>query len=172
MIILIIIGLATKNSFLILSQVISLAIPDLLWTFDFFYTFFTGHNLLGIAGYFIKEDILGRILSLQHLYVAPLSIVALFILGVKKDYRILLLSFGEVILIFLLTLIFVPASSGVNCIHVNCTIISLNFLPFPLVWFIFEFGFITLSYFIVTSLPFVKKKLRIRPKTIRGERRS
>ena len=93
---------------MILSQIIILAIPDLLWTFDFFYMIFSGHSLLGIVGYFPGENLLGRILSLQHLYVIPLSLIALSIIKIKKDYKILLVSLGEVSLIFLLTLIFVP----------------------------------------------------------------
>ena len=158
---LIIIGLFKKNSSLILSQVIIIAIPDLLWIFDFIYLIFTGHVLLGVAQNFIG-GLFDKIISLQHLYVVPLSLLALSTIKTKKNYKILLISLGEIILIFLLTLFFVPGSnipsSNVNCVHESCTIFPMNFLPYYVEWFLFTFGFVIISYLIIISLPFIKKR--------------
>lgn len=156
-ILLIIIGLLTKNAKLILSQVIILAIPDLFWIFDFFYLIFTGHSLLGLVKNFPNDSLFNKITNLQHLYIVPFSLLALSFLKIKKNYKVLLVGIGEIILIFLVTLFFIPASSIINCINVNCIDINLIFLPPYLLWFIFTFSFVIISYLIITSLPFIKK---------------
>jgi len=157
---LIIIGLIKRNSGLILSQVIILIITDLFWIFDFLCLIFLGHTVFGIdiVKNFPYQSLIIKLGNLQHLVVTPLSIVALSILKVKKSYKILLISFGELIVLFLLTLLFAPHTSFINCVYQGCVDVPLNFLPYPLIWFIFSFGFVSISYFILTSLPFLKKK--------------
>ncbi len=152
-------GLIKRNSNIILSQVIILAIPDLLWIIDFFYLIITGHVLIGVTTFRITTPLIDQIRSLQHLYIVPLSILALSQIKLKKDYKILLIGLAEIILIFLLTLLIVPSNPlNINCIYKNCSNLPLNFLPYMLLWLILLFILITVSYFIITSLPFVKKK--------------
>lgn len=153
----IIIGLLKKNSNIILSQLIILWIPNLFWTFDFFYMTFSGNSLFGIVNFFPKEIFLLKLASLEHIYVIFLSLLALSILKVKKNYKILLASLVEITLIFFLTLFFAPKRS-INCLDLSCITVPLNFLPSYLIWFILTFSFITVSYFIITFLPFVRKK--------------
>ena len=155
------IGIFRRNSSLILSQLIIFAIPDLLWTIDFFSILFTGNSLLKISlvSRFFELDLFGKIVRLQHLYAIPLAIVSLSFLKIKKNYKILLISLAEIIIIALLTVLIAP-DRNINCLPTNkCTSFSpLNFLPYPLVWIIFAFSFITISYLLITALPFVKKK--------------
>lgn len=152
------IGIYKRSPKIILSQIIILAIPDLFWLFDLIYLIFVGHPFFGLIYFNPDQSLLEKILEFQHLYVIPLAIVALSILKVKKDWKILFIGFGEVILIFLLTLIFVPNMLPINCVHVTCLNFPITFLPYPIIWFLFEFGFITITYFIITNLPFIKKR--------------
>ncbi|MCX6746536.1 MAG: hypothetical protein NTU63_00175 [Candidatus Pacearchaeota archaeon] len=155
----IIIGLLKRNPYLILSQVIILLIPDLFWTFDFLYLVFAGHTLIDLALYFPAQTLLQKIVSLQHLYTVPLSIFAIYLMKMKKNYKVLLASLGEIVLIFFLTLLLVPeGKTDINCVRFTCLNINLNFLPYYLSWFLFAFGFAAISYFIMTSLPFLRKK--------------
>lgn len=155
----IIIGLIKKNPYLILSQVVILAIPDLFWVFDFIYLILTGHSPMGLVVYFPNQIFLEKIVSMQHFYTVPLSLVALSILKLKKNYKVLLVSLVEIVLVFLLTLLLVPADGNIiNCIHLNCINIKLTFLPPSAIWFMFTFSFVISSYFIITSLPFIRKK--------------
>jgi hypothetical protein len=151
-----VIGLLKRNSNIILSQLIIFAIPDLLWIFDFIYWTFSGHSLIGLANFFPKGGFIEKLSSVQHLYTVPLSLMALSILKLKKNYKILLISFGELVLIFFFTLFFIPLHY-VNCIDLSCTNISLTFLPYYIIWFMFAFSFATISYFIINSLPFRNK---------------
>ncbi len=159
---LIIIGIIKKNSSLIVSQVIILALTDLFWIFDFLSLIILGHTILGIeqVNIFPFQSWIIKLGNLQHLIVIPLSILALSILKVKRNYKTLLISLAEISLFFVITLLIVPSSMGVNCINMRCVGVPLTFLPYPLVWFLLVFSFITASYFIITSLPFIKKKSR------------
>jgi len=156
----IIIGLIKKNPYIILSQVTILALTDLLWIFDFICLILLGHTILGIKSVdiFPSQSFILKLGNLQHLVIVPLSIVALSILKVKRNYKTLLVSLAEVSILFLLTLFFVPSNQGINCVHITCIGIPITFLPYYLTWFLFVFGFVILSYFIITSLPFIKKR--------------
>ena len=160
-ILIIIFGLFKKNSKIILSQVIILAIPDLLWIFDFLYLILFGHTLLGLADNLLGNRLLDKITSFQHLYVVPLSLVALSSLKInksKKSYNILFASLAELTLIFFITLFFVPNSQTVNCVHLSCVKINMTFLPYPLLWFLFAFSFAIISYLIIINIHvFIKK---------------
>jgi len=56
-----------------------------------------------------------------------------------------------------------PAGAGINCLPTPtiCTsIIFPKFIPYPLIWLVLGFSFIIISYFIVTSFPFIKKSYK------------
>lgn len=152
-----VIGLIKKNSFIISSQIIILLIPDLLWISDFFYLMFTGNSLLGLTKNFPHDSLFNQVTNLQHLYVVPLSLLALSMIKLKKNYKILLVGLGEITLTFFLTLLFVPMSI-INCVHANCVNITPTFLPYYVLWFLFSFSFIIISYLVISNLPFLKKK--------------
>jgi hypothetical protein len=153
----ILIGIYKRNPKIILSQIIILAIPDLFWLFDLIYLVFVGHPFFGLIYFNSDQSLLEKILEFQHLYVIPLAIISLLVLKVKRDWKILLISFGEAILIFFLTLLFVPSTLPINCVHITCINFPITFLPYPLIWFLFEFSFIIISYFVLVLL-FAKKK--------------
>lgn len=157
---LIIIGIFLKKSNLILSQVIIIMIPDLLWIIDFVGILITGNSLLGIAKYFFYEgSLLKKMITLQHLFTLPLSIWALSLIKIKKNHKVLLISFAE--LFFFLILGMFPAMGGINCFPAAATCTSFIFpeiVSYPLLWLIVEFSFVLISYLILFSLKFIKKR--------------
>lgn len=157
---LILFGLLKKNSNLILSQVIILAMNDLVWIFDFACLVILGHTVIGINQVvnFPLQTLIEKLGNIQHLFVVPLSLVALSILKVKSNYKTLLFSFMELSIFFVATLLFVPLGEFINCVHQTCITIPINFLPYPILWFIFTFSFVTISYLIITSLPIFRKR--------------
>ena len=154
----IILGIRIKSPYLILSQIIILAVPDILWTFDALTSIFMEKSLLGIIDPFIDRPLFGKILFLQHSYTVPLSLIALSRIKIKKDKRILLISFVEILIFFFLTLILIPPTESVNCVHKTCANIFPNPLTHKIIWFSFMFASITLAYLVITSLNFLKDK--------------
>lgn len=157
---LMIIGIFFKKSNLILSQIIILLIFDLFWALDFIYRLIMGTSLIGINDYFFKGYLPNQILSFQHLVTPILAISALFLIKIKKDYKVLWISFLEIMGFFILGFI-IPAKYGINCLPVSETCVSFvfpEFIPYSLIWLAITFSFTIISYFIITSLPFVKKK--------------
>jgi hypothetical protein len=161
---LIIIGILLKKPNLILSQLIIIMIPDLLWIADFIGIVLTGNSFLGVSKYFFEPgSLFKKILTLQHFYLVPLSILALGILKVDKiRLKLLLISFAELIGFFILGFI-LPAQYGINCLPTSATCTSFVFpkiIPYPLIWVIAEFSFVLISFLIIYYLPFIKKKRR------------
>ena len=157
---LMIIGIIFKKPNLILSQIIILLGLDLFWAFDFFYRLIMGTSLFEINNYFFGGDLLHKILSFQHIVTPILAISALALIKIKKDYKALWISFIEIIGFFILGFI-IPAKYGINCLPISKTCVSFvfpEFIPYPLIWFAIGFSLTTISYFIITSLPFLKKK--------------
>lgn len=161
---LIIIGIVKKYPNLILSQIIILLIPDTIWVVSFVITLINTKIQIGIPPYFFNlYPFIQGILSLLHIYTIPLALVALAIMKTKKSYRALLISFVEVIVLFPLMML-IPGNNGVNCLPtpINCVSIPLpNFIPYPVALLISVFIFVIISYFIITSLPFVKEKKKL-----------
>jgi len=160
-IIIIIIGIIKRNSNLVLSQILILNIPILLWIIDFIVFIIAGTSPLGITNvyFFDHELILERVISLQHIIVLPLSIWALSLIKLNKNhYKALLISFSEVVLLFILGLLISNPFLNINCLAKNCTQTILpSFIPYYVIWGGFMIISILISYFIITSLPFVKK---------------
>jgi hypothetical protein len=159
---LIIIGILLKKPNLILSQLIIIMIPDLMWIADFIGILLTGNSFLGVSKYFFESgSLFKKVLTLQHLYTVPLSILALGILKIDKiKLKLILISFVELIGFFILGFI-LPAQYGINCLptSANCTsFVFSKIIPYPLIWIIVEFSFVLISFLILYYLPFIKKK--------------
>ena len=157
----IITGLFSRNSKIILSQVIILLIPDLLWIVSFLWLLISGQDLFGLSLYLPREQlsVWGKIASLQHLYVVPLSLVAIYVLKSQRDYKVLLSSFAEIAIIFLIAIFFAPAGMNIDCVIQNCINVPFNFLPYGVIWFVVTFILTALSYFAIEFIPFLKEKL-------------
>ncbi len=145
-------GIFLKNSNLVLSQAFLLLIPDLLWSIDFIYRLITGTTLLGIDNFFFTTNYLSRkILSLQHLLTPVLSLSALLLLKPKKFRKALIISFFEIFLVLLISLLF-PFKEEINCLptYTSCMFSDPSFLvPYPLFWLILESIFIFSAFCII-----------------------
>ncbi|MFH1238159.1 MAG: hypothetical protein V1491_01855 [archaeon] len=152
------IGILTKRSFIIMSQVYILAIPLLIWDIDFLYWLIFSKPLWGITDYFFINNLfnIGKIISLQHLFTVPLAIYSASLIGVKrKDAWIW--SFIQIILIFIAVNMFSPPELNVNCVFNSC--INVYFwLPYNLIWFLIIFSMTFITSVILNYLPIIKVK--------------
>ncbi|MEM3074560.1 MAG: hypothetical protein QW727_01305 [Candidatus Pacearchaeota archaeon] len=155
----ILIGILKRNSSLILSQVIILAIPDFLWGIDFFSIVISGDSLLNLArGFFIEERFLKKFVAIQHLFTIPLSIYSLYILKVKSSWKVLVFSFVQLEIFFWLTKYFALERANINCVYYSCANIGWGADIYPLAWIVTMFGFSLLVYFIIKNIKFFKKQ--------------
>jgi hypothetical protein len=139
------IGILTKRSFIILSQIYILAIPLLIWDIDFIHWIIFNSPLWGITDYFFLNlsATLDRFVSLQHLYTIPLSIYAVKLIGMKRKDA-WKWSFIQIVVIFIAVITFSPQELNVNCIFYSC--ININYgLPYNLVWFLISFSMISIT---------------------------
>jgi hypothetical protein len=148
------IGILTRKSFIIMSQIYILAIPLLIWNIDFFYWLIFDKPLWGITDYFFVNKVfnLGKVISLQHLFTVPLSIYVANLIGLKRRDA-WKWSFVQIILVFIAVSILSPPEFNINCIFEPCINVSLG-LPYELTWFlvIFAMTFLTsiiLNYFLI-----------------------
>lgn len=152
------IGILTKRSFLILSQVYILAIPLILWDIDFIFWLIAGRPFLGITDYFFSEGVslIGNIVSLQHLFTVPLAIYSAGLIGIKR-LDAWKWSFIQLILVYVFVSIFSDPVSNINCVFNPC----INFytgLPYRLTWFIVLFSMTFITSVILARLKIIKTK--------------
>ncbi len=159
---LIILGIFLRNPYIIIVQVLVLAIPDLMKVFDLIMMWTSGYSPLGMSTIFFQRPFIGKLAMMQHFYTVPLALwaLALIKIKVKENYRILLAGLGEIVVIFFLTFFLVTNGETVNCVHVNCTSISIPYMPYFVLWFAFAFAFVSLTYFLIINLNFIKGRKR------------
>ena len=148
------VGVLRRDSFMMMSQVYILSLPIVVWDADFLFHLFTGHTLFGITDYFFVESFnFGKFISLQHLFVVPLAIYIVFLLGLKRKdaWKVSLI---QITVIYFVTLFFTPASENLNCVFSSCMPIEFGAI-YPLVWFTVFFGMTLISAFILNK--FIKK---------------
>ncbi|MGA2130553.1 MAG: hypothetical protein ABSG05_03005 [Candidatus Pacearchaeota archaeon] len=142
-------GLFYRKSDIVAMQVNIMAIPVLVWNIDFYHYLITGKTLWGITDYFFfSKDRLSNFITLQHLYVIPITLVFLYFFGsYKKD--LWKYSFIEAIGIFALSWFFTNQSANVNCVFKSC----INFLNITGIFYqIFWFAAMVLMVFLTNSL--------------------
>jgi hypothetical protein len=154
------IGILTKRSFIIMSQVYILAIPLLVWDIDFLHWLIFQKPLFGITNYFFAEghSLIGKIISLQHLFTVPIAIYASKIIGIKRKDA-WKWSFIQIIFVYLLVSLLTSPDTNVNCIFNPCINVYFG-LPYRLTWFLVIFGMTFISSLgINLILKNTKKKL-------------
>jgi len=152
------IGILTRNPFLVMSQVYILAIPVFIWDIDFLYQLIIGQPLFGLTDYFFYERALnlGKVISLQHLFSVPLAIYSVYIIGRKRNDA-WKWSFIQITLIYLAVTLFTAREKNINCVFDPC----INFysgLPYRLTWFIIFFTMTFITALVINNLPFLKVK--------------
>ncbi len=155
-------GIILRKSFLVMSQIYILAIPLLIWDVDFIYYLATKKFLLGITNYFFvnPELNLGKIISLQHLVTIPMSVYAVYLIGLKRKDA-WKLSALQIILAFLLVFFLTPPEANINCVFKACVDFSFG-APYQFEWFLASFGMIAFSVFVLNNFFFRKLKFRER----------
>ena len=153
-------GILTKRSYLVMSQVYILLIPHLLWTIDFFYQLILNKPLWGITDYFFIDNlnVLGNIISLQHIFAIPIALYAVSLIGLKrKDAWIF--GFVQITIIYVLVSLLTLSETNINCVFKSCINVHLGipWVPYRLTWFIAIFSMTFISSIVVNYILSIKK---------------
>ncbi len=146
------IGMLFRNSSFILSQLNILLIPLIIWNVDFFYRLITGNSFLGVTDYFfIGQKTLGDFITLQHIYLLPFALYAIYLIKLKRtdSWKI---SFLEIGLVFFIGL-FTPVKENINCIFSSCIdFVKISGIWYQLFWFGVVFGMILITNFTINYI--------------------
>lgn len=151
------IGMLFRNSSFILSQLNIILIPLIFWNIDFFYRLITGNSFFGITDYFfVGQKTLGDFITLQHIYVIPFALYAIYLIGLKKSdaWKI---SFFEIGIVFIISFLFTSIKENINCVFSSCiSFVSISGILHYFVWFAVFFSMILITNFLIV---FIFRKL-------------
>ncbi len=156
-IILIGIGILTRKSFLILSQIYIITIPSIVWGIDFFHWLIFKTPLWGMTDYFFFNSAitLDKFVSLQHFYAIPLAIYTAKLIGKGKNAW--KLSLIQLLIIFIAVKILSPPELNINCVFYSC--VNINWmLPYNIVWFLISFSIVGITALLLNYFLWPKKK--------------
>lgn len=146
------IGILIRSSSLILAQVNLIAIPLLFWDIDFFWQLVTGRTLWGVTDYFFIVgwlNSLGNFLTLQHIYIIPVALGFVYLLGVKRG-DLWKFTFVEALAIFVISLLFSPKAANANCAFTSCIdFVTLTGLSYQAFWLASVAAMIFLTNFVL-----------------------
>jgi hypothetical protein len=134
------------------------AIALILWTIDFSYVFFVGSPFLGITDYlFLPGPLMDKLVSLQHLFTLPFAILGLYLIKIKRN-DVWIISYMEMMIIFIVSRLFTAREYNVNCVYDNC----MNFYVgsgdfYIVVWFFLTLLAVVVTNWIFTKIRFLKK---------------
>ena len=145
-------GILTRNSYLISSQLNIILIPYIIWNLDFFYVLLSGNSLWGITDYFFTpRQTIAQLISLQHIFTIPISLLAVYFIKLKrKDFW--KFSFIQIIIFFFLIRIFGSARENVNCVFENCLPFGIPALPYAVTWFLAYGAMIAITTFFLVKV--------------------
>ncbi len=151
-------GIITRNSYLIASQINILLISYIFWNIDFFYILITSNSLWGITNYFFSPGpLLSKIITLQHLFTIPVSLFSIYLIKLKrKDFW--KFSLVQITIFFFIIRIIGSMEENVNCVFENCLPLDLSFVPYPLAWFLAHIIMIFLTTLLLTKTKIFLKK--------------
>lgn len=151
------IGIFKRDAFLISVQMSIVAIPLILWNIDFIFLLLRGKSLLGITDYFlIPGPLLGKLITLQHLFTVPLAFYAISMIKLKRT-DLWKVAFLEIIAVFIASRFIMPEESNVNCVYRNCLNIPINNPVFYVTfWFVTLFTLVLLTTFIISKMRFFR----------------
>jgi len=122
------IGFILKSNLLLTGSLISVVIVHGFWIYDFLVLLITGNSPLDYASYFPMLTIYGKFLTIHHIYLIPLLLVALWR---QKKVSICGWLVASVLFAFstIASFLFLSKEYNINCAHYICDII-LKVLPF------------------------------------------
>ena len=150
------IGFLKKSYFLVESQLNILIIPLTVWAFDFIYFIIFGKSLLNIVGYFFEPGpILGKVITLQHLFTIPLALYSLYFIRpkIKNSW---IFSIVQVSILFVITRILTTPERNINWVY--HTSLNLTVPYYPLFWFVIIFVMIFLTNFLLRKFQSLNPK--------------
>jgi len=146
------IGCLTKNDTLIASQINLTAGFLIFWIIDFFYILITNQPLWGITNYFFQESLLiPKIVTLEHFFLLPLSLIALYLVKLKSKH-FWKISIFQAALVFIILRTLNISKFNVNCAFSSCVSFIPNQPSVILNWFITVFAMIFITNFILIKL--------------------
>lgn len=153
------IGILIRNSTLISSQIYILLVPDLIWITDFIYYIFAGHSFFHIVDYFFEGNMtLPFLISLQHLFVVPLTLLVLSVIKIKSKFAFIF-SFIHLILLFAITRYFTTPEFNVNCVYQACgSVFSSGIYPF--LWIFLSFLMVLIVQAVLFNISSLRQKHR------------
>lgn len=156
------IGILTKRSYLIMSQVYILAIPLLIWDIDFLHWVIFQTELWGITDYFFigENSLIGKIVSLQHLFTIPLAIYIAKKIGIKRKDA-WKWSFAQVTIIFIFAILFTSPEDNINCVFNPCINFYFN-LPYSMTWYSITWFTLIFSMTFISSILINRYLLKIK----------
>jgi len=153
------IGCFIKSDSLIASQINLTAGFLIFWLIDFFYQFITKEPLWNITNYFFNQGwSIPKIVSLEHFFLLPLSLYALYLVKLKsKDfYKI---SIFQGISIFIILRAFNISEYNVNCAFRRCASFIPEYPSTILNWLVFFFIMIFITNYVVVKLFYEEERL-------------
>lgn len=108
-------GLLFRSRMLLTAQLTAVVLFHAVWNFDFWSTLVFGYEPIGATSYMFYADLglLEKSLSLlTHLFIVPIALFGVYILGAPKKAWIL--QWGQTSLIFLLTYLFTVPEENIN----------------------------------------------------------
>lgn len=146
------IGCFMKSGYLIASQLSIVATYLLVWDVDFFYQLIFSKPLWGITNYFFKELLLtARLISLEHLFLVPLALWAIYLAGLKRKDHWKLSILGAMTLI-VATLLLTNPIYNVNCAFQSCIPLFSNIPYYSFIWMMVLIITIMINAFIINKL--------------------
>ena len=151
-------GLITRNSYLIASQINIILIPYIIWNIDFFYILITSNSLWGITNYFFSPGpLLSKTKTLQHLFTIPISLFFIYLIKLKRrDFW--KFSLAQITIFFFIIRIIGSMEENVNCVFENCLTFEIPFVPYPVAWFLAYATMIFLTTLLLTKTRIFLKK--------------
>ncbi len=151
------IGILSKNSYFTASQVAVLAIPLIVWDIDFVYRFFTGISLFGITDYYFTGyfPLFSSIISLQHFFTVPLALYTLYLMKIDR-FDFWKVGFIYVVALFVVGRISVP-DTNINCVKTFCGNIEFGAV-YPLLWIGTFFLMIMITTLILFQIPIFRAR--------------
>lgn len=152
------VGILTRNSYLIGSQINIFFIPYTVWTIDFMYHLLTSNSLWGITDYvFLIRPSITYLVTIQHLFLIPIALISVYFIKFKrKDFW--KFSLIQVTIIFFLTRILSEPVKNINCVFKNCLPFQFGSILYVLMWFVAFIFMILAINFSLTRIKLFKAK--------------
>lgn len=151
------VGLLAHERTLVQSQLYILFIPDLIWSLDFMTHLISGTSVFGLVDYFFNPGpISARLVSLQHLTTVPLGVYFFYKWGITRA-PVWVLSWFQLLLLYVFIRFLTPASVNVNCAYRLCGA-AMSTSLYPLWWIVGTLGMVYVTHRVICMLPGVKQR--------------